>query len=176
MILHGRPPSFVEHFKRRLSSGSQVKKANVGMLADGIFEVKSLSIKAVYHMVDFGQKSFPSCTCEDWKRLHLPCKHFCAVFKYFPGWQWTHLRENYKHAPYFQLFSIFRSESLPARPINCVDPSPNMKDQQILLLNSTEFKSDESDPELAMIAYQVESCLGAYDTGNLFAAIATKAS
>lgn len=157
MILHGRPPSFVEHFKRRLSSGSQVKKANVGMLADGIFEVKSLSIKAVYHMVDFGQKSFPSCTCEDWKRSHLACRHHCAVFKHFPDWQWEQLLENYRNALYFQVFSNSQSEILPMVAINC-DLSPNI---------NTEFKTDEvNDPNLATVAYQGESCLDASDTCN----------
>ena len=28
------------------------------------------------HVVDF---STPSCTCKDWIKYHIPCKHFLAV-------------------------------------------------------------------------------------------------
>ena len=36
------------------------------------------------YMVDFGrnsQEQMPSCSCKDWTRWHIPCKHFLAVFR-----------------------------------------------------------------------------------------------
>ena len=38
----------------------------------------------------------PSCTCRDWMAWRIPCKHFFAVFQYYPSWNWERLPESYK--------------------------------------------------------------------------------
>ena len=55
----------------------------------GIFEVEKTS--GGKHMVDFGSKShdqLPWCTCKDWLRHHLPCKHFFSILANCQGWGW----------------------------------------------------------------------------------------
>ena len=48
----------------------------------------------------FGNSSeAPSCSCEDWTKYHLPCKHFFAVFHYKKNWTWNQLPENYLNSP-----------------------------------------------------------------------------
>ena len=42
----------------------------------------------------------PSCECEAWQRRCLPCKHFFAIFKHFPEWNWEKLPQNYRDSPY----------------------------------------------------------------------------
>lgn len=60
----------------------------------GMFIVKSPSGKE--HRVQFVAKNhLPHCTCKDWTRWHIPCKHFLAVFTYFPQWGWDRLPKNY---------------------------------------------------------------------------------
>ena len=45
----------------------------------GLFTLQS-SIKI--HTIDFGLVSDkPSCTCADWVRWNIPCKHFFTIFR-----------------------------------------------------------------------------------------------
>ena len=68
------------------------------MVSPGIFEVqKAASSKKI---VNF---SLPSCTCRDWERHGLPCKHFFAVFLLVPEWSWTQLPLWYTGSPRLSL-------------------------------------------------------------------------
>ena len=42
----------------------------------------------------------PSCTCKDWARWHIPCKHFFAVFREIPDWSWESLPTGYLSSAY----------------------------------------------------------------------------
>ena len=55
------------------------------------------------HTVNFGisnEEGIPSCTCQDWKRHHVPCKHFFAIFRCQTDWQWERLPLKYLEGPY----------------------------------------------------------------------------
>ena len=53
------------------------------------------------HTVDFGTSSgMPSCTCLDWTKNQLPCKHFFAVFKHKKEWSWNDLSQEYLCKPH----------------------------------------------------------------------------
>ena len=43
----------------------------------------------------------PECTCKDWARHQIPCKHFFAVFQHFPNWNWSRLPQCYQDSCYF---------------------------------------------------------------------------
>jgi len=52
--------------------------------------------------VDFGicnEENMPACTCKDWLRFHMPCKHL-AVFQHRANWQWEQLPQSYLHSAY----------------------------------------------------------------------------
>ena len=51
------------------------------------------------YMVDFSrnsQEQMPSCSCKDWTRWHIPCKHFFAVFRLRQAWCWDALLQTYR--------------------------------------------------------------------------------
>ena len=45
----------------------------------------------------------PSCSCPDWFKFHLPCKHILAIFQHYPGWDWDFLSKEFRDAPHFNL-------------------------------------------------------------------------
>jgi len=68
---------------------------------EGIFTVTSSSGED--HKVSFVSNpgnTTPSCTCRDWVAWHIPCKHFFAVFRFYPSWNWERLPESYKKSAY----------------------------------------------------------------------------
>lgn len=66
---------------------------------NGIFSVCGKS--GYTHTVDFGsQTGKPSCTCQDWVRNTIPCKHFFVVFINKGGWGWSFLPQSYLKNPY----------------------------------------------------------------------------
>ena len=64
------------------------------------FEVKSgLNI----YTVNIGdQSTLPSCECLQYRKNHLPCKHFVAVFRHTDA-TFESLPENYKNNPVFTI-------------------------------------------------------------------------
>ena len=69
---------------------------------EGTFLVTSLSHDAAYTVACHGDHA-PSCTCRDWRRHHLPCKHMLAVFMYKPEYGWESLSSAYTRLPFFRL-------------------------------------------------------------------------
>lgn len=68
---------------------------------DGTFTVKGSN--GHDHCVSFGINSndtTPSCTCRDWVQWHIPCKHFWAVFRFHPAWNWTRFPTSYRTSAY----------------------------------------------------------------------------
>ena len=68
---------------------------------EGTFTVKGSCDKA--HIVSFGSKSddpTPSCSCCDWVEWHIPCKHFWAIFRFYPDWNWERPPDSYKASAY----------------------------------------------------------------------------
>ena len=105
--LRGRPRKVIFHClerkqKSRTFSADDITTVNA---TNGVYEVKSHSGKL--HMVDFGKQSMqPSCSCKDWTRHHIPCKHFFTVFCYIPSWQWDSLPTSYLQSEYLSQDSM----------------------------------------------------------------------
>ena len=80
----GTPCSLIIHYLERQARAKKFDEANIkGNPQDGTFT----TIKQVKenHVVDFVvHSSEPSCTCKDWKKWKIPCKHFFAVFNTKP--------------------------------------------------------------------------------------------
>ena len=73
-----------------------------------IFQVKSMSSEW-YHELYLGDKyAFPTCTCKDWKKFLMPCKHGLAVFEHVPGVSWNSLGEINTKSPFFSIdYEVF---------------------------------------------------------------------
>lgn len=72
-------------------------------VAEGLFLVPSGSKDGHFYEVTFDSKGMPNCDCLDWKRHHLPCKHFCAVFTHFEQYGWDALPPEYRRSPFYSL-------------------------------------------------------------------------
>ena len=90
-FLRGRPRSLIIHCLERQARAKKFDEANIkSNPQDGTFTIMK-QVKGS-HTVDFGvDSSEPSCTCKDWKKWKIPCKHFFAVFNTKPEWGWNAL-------------------------------------------------------------------------------------
>ena len=84
--LKGRPKSVIFHCLERKAKCHKFTKDDIKEVMDGMFEI--LKSDGSKHLVNF---NVPECTCKDWTRHHIPCKHFFAVFEQCPGWDWFKL-------------------------------------------------------------------------------------
>ena len=70
----------------------------------GEFSIKSQSHQTSSYRVFFGDEdNIPFCTCPDWRKTILPCKHYLAIFQYFQKWTWNSLSKNYRESPLFNI-------------------------------------------------------------------------
>ena len=99
---------------------------------EGVFIIRKTD--GNQHVINFGQNSpqqMPSCSCKDWIRWHIPCKHFFAVFRLTQEWNWEALPQTYRDSAYLstdsqatdKYFSQFTS--VPS----LVAPSPAADDE-----------------------------------------------
>ena len=75
--LHDRPRSVILHCLERRTSSTKFSAQSLRVIDNdnGTFEIDKTS--GGKQTVDFGLKdNTPSCSCKDWIRHHLPCKHF----------------------------------------------------------------------------------------------------
>ncbi|KAI8506623.1 hypothetical protein Bbelb_160500 [Branchiostoma belcheri] len=103
-FLKNRPRDMVEHILSRYEDARlHIDPCSIVNKGDGVFQVKSSS-QSTYHTISFGtNNTMPSCTCTDWMRYKLPCKHLCAVFQHVPEWGWESFPSKYKDNPIFTL-------------------------------------------------------------------------
>lgn len=126
----------------------------------GVFHVVKASRGK--HIVDFGAASSegtPSCSCKDWTRWHIPCKHFFAVFRVKPEWSWNTLPKQYTESAYLStdneaLVAYFSSQGVPEEDIQ-VPPevwhtdSPIADLEESVISDTCNFPLDvDSNPPL----------------------------
>ncbi|KAL3220276.1 hypothetical protein MRX96_029959 [Rhipicephalus microplus] len=121
--LHNRPRSVVLHIMSRLAAAGDIdqKSATPGP-CQGTFHVKSSSSEKVSHCVDFAE---PSCTCHDFRKHELPCKHFCAIFLSDKDWGFDKLPEGYRNGPLMALHDHVIAESHGSEEHDTGDASSN---------------------------------------------------
>lgn len=101
--LWNRPRCVILHCLDRKGSSNKFTVDDVEEAdgTKGIFLVHTS--KETVHTVTFAEdptSHLPSCTCQDWLKYHIPCKHFFAVFNHFPTWSWTALPQKYLNSAY----------------------------------------------------------------------------
>ena len=94
--LQGRPRSIILHCLQRKAKCHKFTEEDIKKIDDdGIFEVYKTG--GGKHRVNF---IIPECTCKDWIRHHIPCKHFFAIFEQCPGWGWSKLPQQFLGSSY----------------------------------------------------------------------------
>ena len=101
-FLRGRPQSVILHCLDQQTKARKYSASDVTTTTrEGVFEVTKTN--GSQHTVDFGCATCPSCTCKDWIRWHIPCKHFFAVFNHVPEWKWSSLPPSYLESAYLSM-------------------------------------------------------------------------
>ena len=97
-----KPKKYVKHCLGRISKVEQIDSNDIQVVErNRLFKVKSSS-KEIFHQLDLGDKySFPTCTCHDWKKHLMPCKHFLALFEHKTGISWNSFGDIYRKWPFF---------------------------------------------------------------------------
>lgn len=109
-FLHNRPGDMVMHIQDRMAAN--LGPDNITEMSLGTFKVTSEADRESYGVTLGSSSTLPSCSCDDWKRYRLPCKHFCAGFK--AGWTWDDLCPQYKNNPLFSVDPVCFSSSTSA--------------------------------------------------------------
>lgn len=105
--LHERPPAVIQPIMERLRRVLEYnsKDATSGT-KEGTFQIKSEREGRGFHEVDF---NFPSCSCLDFKKSKLPCKHFGEVFLLVDEWTFSRLPAAYRYGPYLTFLNVIRT-------------------------------------------------------------------
>lgn len=64
-----------------------------------MFFIRRRKQKRYYELTIGDSQVLPACQFRTWQRTRLPCKHFFAVFRHFPDWQWDNLSLAYRNGP-----------------------------------------------------------------------------
>ncbi|XP_048238820.1 uncharacterized protein LOC125372528 [Haliotis rufescens] len=98
---HHRPAPFIKHMRVLEQKSADITVNMVTEVEGGLYEVKADGTKHTYSVFLGSEetKSIPSCTCRQFCKVHLPCKHFAAVFRHVPGVSWTSLPNFYRSHP-----------------------------------------------------------------------------
>jgi len=102
-FLRDRPRDIIQHVMSRYRDGQAITAENIVVRGKGVFTVTSSKDDNVLYTVCFDSNGMPSCECFDWRRHHLPCKHFCAVFNLHEDYTWDALPVSYRESPFFRL-------------------------------------------------------------------------
>ena len=101
-FLRGRPRSVILHCLERQSRSKEYKDEELREEEmEGVFIIQGKD--GAQYVVDFGrnsQEQKPSCSCKDWIRWHIPCKHFFAIFRLRAEWGWDALPQSYRESAY----------------------------------------------------------------------------
>lgn len=100
LYLHGRPRQVIIHCLERKSNCQKYNEEDITVqdAANGVFKVTGSGGKL--YTVDFGKTTNkPSCSCLDWIKWQIPCKHFFAIFRLVPEWSWDALPRDYRNNP-----------------------------------------------------------------------------
>ncbi|XP_062287897.1 uncharacterized protein si:dkey-31c13.1 isoform X1 [Scomber scombrus] len=110
--LKDKPRIVAEHIMTRHQESLMFTEGQVTSAGEASFKVNCQTTSQKYS-VSFGSESrMPSCTCKDWQKNLLPCKHFCVVFNLVPGWSWDSLCLAYRENPLFMLDELCLRHSI----------------------------------------------------------------
>lgn len=80
--LHHRPKYFIKHMRDISVKAAQIQDKKICQVDTNKYSVESETSSVSYEVFLGDDDSFamPSCSCVQFQRTHLPCKHFGAVF------------------------------------------------------------------------------------------------
>ena len=146
--LHNRPKDMVSHSIEKITLAENIDATGIIMTGDGKFLVPSeMSSQEKRYEVWFGDdKKMPSCTCSNWHRSPYLCKHFFAVFKKFPIWNWNALSPVYRNSPFMTLdYFCNEMNSNQGLLTNSSQQQTTTKAEQVTEGNDDDRQQDDFD-------------------------------
>lgn len=140
--LQGRPKSVILHCLSRIRKSDKFSKESVKQLNNsGKFTVTSPSGNK--HTIQFSnQENLPECSCKDWSKWHIPCKHFFTIFKHFSNWRWSNLPKKYLESEYLTADSAV---------LNITNSHQTSQDDlQTMVSHHSSLSPDEEMPDTAV--------------------------
>ncbi|XP_065658459.1 uncharacterized protein LOC136082971 [Hydra vulgaris] len=121
--LHNRPKKFVAHCIEKLDSSKFI--ASNLIYKDGVvFKVKSEKNDNTYEVFFGDELRMPSCSCFDWKKNLLPCKHMLAVTTKYKI-SWDSFGTQYKNSVFLNLdFDVMGSRTVKSESMSIKEPCP----------------------------------------------------
>ena len=79
--LHHRPLHLVKHMRTITEKAAQTEPSMITNIDNNRYEVQSSTVSNLKYTVQINDgNNMPSCSCYQFKKTHLLCKHFAAVF------------------------------------------------------------------------------------------------
>ena len=111
--LENRPHPIIRHCRLKKGLGENMDNTGIRITSVGKFSVcyYKNGEKQIYNLGFGDDERMPCCSFPDWKMSSYPCKHFFAVFKKFPAWDWNSLSVLYRKSPFLTMDESFETES-----------------------------------------------------------------
>ena len=101
-FLHNKPCRFVEHCLKRIPPHVNcILPGNITGMGEKKYSVLSVDSGNKYAVTITDEQQ--TCSCVDYSRNHLPCKHMLAVFSEASGCSWNGPPEGYRNSSCFNL-------------------------------------------------------------------------
>ncbi len=152
-FLRNRPSLLLNHIMPRWTAASRSPSTSVKELSPGVFEASLADGGGLYSVTFHGD--MPNCTCQDWARTHMPCKHILAIFVHLPSkYSWATLPEVYRNCPHFCVDEDFIQHHIGMPSTDSASPQEDAEAQ------TDVKKSDESNNKKSSETRSVPGCTG----------------
>ena len=120
-----------------MTAAAEIRATSVKVIDEknGLFKAQGRG-KDNWYKLNFaasGSDEMPHCQCPDWAQNLLPCKHFLAVMREHPAWNWSKFPRQYGRSPFITLDDFIVSKVRP--------PNENVEAlQEVDISSQMDFK------------------------------------
>ena len=123
--LHNRPKRFVVHCIRKTSLPEDISNHKIRQEGE-LFLVNSSTSGETYRANFGSDEVLPSCSCYDWKKNLILCKHMMAVMRCYKDITWESLAPAYKNFNFFKI-DVISSKEVHQREVKLLPHLRKMK-------------------------------------------------
>jgi SWIM zinc finger len=137
--LHHRPLHLIQHIRHLSQLASSITKAMIRQVGEEKFKVSSVSNPLTEHDVVLCNETnnLPTCTCFSFRKSHILCKHFAAVFEHYQL-SWNSLPASYRDHPLF----VVDEQCIGFHPTDIEQPSKANDNWDVTDLPTTDDRPE----------------------------------
>lgn len=178
--LQDKPRQFLSHCMNRISAAEDISPEEIREgKSKGEFHVASAESKDIWYDLSFGaDDKMPKCSCPDFSRTGLLCKHFFAVFQHNADWKWEALPKSFRENPHLCLDDdvVFNTnlslDSIAEDPIEpplpTFVPQPQIQPKMTVEseIMSEALKCRETLKQITSLTYNIEDISALKELGS----------